>query len=157
MHEEAEFALMRYEAMADMLGGIPDAVIALAESDRIAFGERYLLSRDADGVPVISNVLRVRFMVEVCGLTYDESVAAIAEREPIDSADWLDTMRGPEEWARSLMTPSNIAEAIIDMEIVKAKGAGFPEAVDKIDVAIAALKGMRFAPLYAGKEWEDGG
>jgi hypothetical protein len=157
MHDEAELALMRYEAMADMLGGVPDAVIALAESDRAVFGERYLLPKDADGVPVISNVLRVRFMVEVCGLTYEESVAAIAEREPIDNADWLDTMRGPEEWARRLMTPPNIAEAIIDMEIVKAMAAGFPEAVEKIDVAIAALKGMRFAPPYEGKEWEDGG
>lgn len=152
MREEAEFALLRYEAMADMLDRILDAVIALAERDRASYGTAYVLPPRGHGVAVTSNVLR-----EVCGLTYDESVAAIAEREPIDSADWLKTTRTPEEWARFLDGAwQHRRSDHFDMEIVKAKAAGFPEAVEKIDAAIAVLKGMRFVPLYDGKQWKTG-
>jgi len=153
MRAEAKAALWRYDAMAGLLDGISEAAAALAQRDRAAYGERYLPHGDERGSPVVSNVLRLRFLVEICGLTVDEAIMAIAEHDPIYTHEWTVTMRPPAEWGALLMKGGNIAEALLDMEIVKARAREFPPAATKIEEAIAAVRQMRFAPLYDGSEY----
>jgi len=49
------------------------------DRDRAAFGREYGLVRYADGQEYVCNGRIVRFLVEVCGHSYEESVEALVE------------------------------------------------------------------------------
>lgn len=156
MAPDPEDARNRFEAMAGLLGGVPEAVETLAERDREEFGEEYLLAPHDDGVPVISNVHRLRFMVEQCGLTYDESLAAMVAWFPITTDEEAQNMPDPAAWAVAVLNShGNFAEALLDLEIVRAQAAGHPGARSIAEASIAALKQMRIAPAYEGREWDE--
>jgi hypothetical protein len=101
MREEARCAIYRYEAMAGLLGGVPDAVERQAARDRARFGDTYLRFSEG-GEYVWHPLLTLRFMVEVCGLPLSESRLAIIEHNQETTERMAGPTIAPEQQAREL-------------------------------------------------------
>jgi len=101
MKENAYTALRRYEAMAGRLQGGPAAVARQAESDRARYGDRYLWT-DRNGDFALHPVLKIRFLVEVCGIPLREARDAVREDCAATGVDIAAAPSPPPAMARRL-------------------------------------------------------
>lgn len=111
MREEAYAALRRYEVMAGRLSSIPDKVEQQGERDRETLGDRYLWY-GADGDFVWNDLMVLRFLVEVCGISLNESRDAVIENSRVKGLRMGDNMVPPAQMAKKLFGEfGNVLEA----------------------------------------------
>jgi len=110
--EYIEMAIRRYEAMAGLLHAVPEGLLRRAEADRAAFGAIYLYRDPTDDSFRWSSTHVLRFLVEICGLSYAAARDALIEE--LRTFDALDLpLPDPVTQARDLfLARGNIIEAI---------------------------------------------
>lgn len=79
MRNELMQSLWRYDAMTGQVDWNNEEDPGCEDRDRAAFGKEYGLVRYPDGQDYACNGRIVRFLVEVCGHSYEESVEALVE------------------------------------------------------------------------------
>lgn len=79
MRDELLQSLWRYDAMTGLVDWNNEEDPGREDRDRAAFGKDYGLVRYPDGNDYACNGRIVRFLVEVCGHSYEESVEALVE------------------------------------------------------------------------------
>ena len=79
MSEELYADIWRYEAMAGLLDWSNEDDPGREDRDRAAFGNQYGLVEYPNGAEYLSYARMLRFLVEVCGHAYEDSLEAIVE------------------------------------------------------------------------------
>ncbi len=79
MRDELLQSLWRYDAMTGLVDWSNEEDPGREDRDRAAFGQEYGLIRYPDGREYVCNGRIVRFLVEVCGHSYEESLEALVE------------------------------------------------------------------------------
>ena len=102
MDEKAADGLLRYEAMTGRLQGLDEAAEANAARDRARYGAAYL-PRDAHGSVIWNDLMMIRFLVEVCGLSFRESREAVIENSRALGVRMPDEVPPAPEKARALL------------------------------------------------------
>lgn len=79
MRDELMQSLWRYDAMTGQVDWNNEEDPGREDRDRAAFGQDYGLVRFQDGQEYVCNGRIVRFLVEVCGHSYEEALEALVE------------------------------------------------------------------------------
>lgn len=144
--------LRRYEAMADMLDGVPEGVIRRAIEDRVAYGARYLYTDPKDGQFRWSVTHVLRFMVEVCGVSYAEARAGvIAELQEFQRGS---TLPDPVQQGRMMFDAcgGNIIEALEQARIEMDAQFSAPDIYRHTREVVFYLETLTFTSAYDGAE-----
>ena len=117
MRDELHDSLWRYEAMTGLLHWDDERNPSQQQRDRAAYGKEYGLVSYPDGQQQLSYARAIRFLVEVCGHAYEESLEALVEYfRAMPSAYRTDA--DPENDARQIRAGAeNIIEALFDLKV----------------------------------------
>ncbi|OLP58346.1 hypothetical protein BJF93_07030 [Xaviernesmea oryzae] len=148
--------IQRYYAMLGSLHGVPAGVMRRAEADRITYGEIYGGRSAVDGEIRWSSLHVLRFLVEICGLTYAEARAGLVE----ELSHWRSTgpLPEPEALAREMFTTArgNILDAMVLAQMELDCLARDPVRSLYMRDVLRHLETMRFTDCYdAGKDWRE--
>lgn len=153
MSDDVGMALSRYEAMAGLLQGVPAGVERRADADREAFGGRYLYHDDA-GVFRWSTTHVLRFLVEVCGLSYMTARAAVVrELRQFQRAE--SPLPDPISQAHTrFKSSSDILVAIEEARIEVDAFSDDPSMASHAREILFYLESLSFTPEFDGKaDW----
>lgn len=130
MRDELLQSLWRYDAMTGLVDWNNEEDPGREDRDRAAFGKNYGLVCYPDGQDYACNGRIVRFLVEVCGHSYEESVEALVEHiqsqprahraAPDVEADAMTIRNGA----------PNLIEALFSLKVDRLVHACDPAAVD---------------------------
>lgn len=125
MRDEVLLSLCRYEAMTGLSDWLDEACPGQEDQDRASYGKDYGLLAGKDGRQYTSTARMVRFLVEVCGHSYQEALDAVVEHFQNMPSKALPNREDPGQVARQ-MTESygNILEALVDLKISRLVSAG---------------------------------
>jgi hypothetical protein len=117
MRDELRDSLWRYEAMTGLIDWEDESAPGQEDRDQAAYGTEYGLTPCPDGQQQASYARMVRFLVEVCGHSYEESLEALVEHfRAMPGAYRADA--NPEDDARQIMSAAeNIIEALFDLKV----------------------------------------
>lgn len=125
MQDDVYLSICRYEAMTGLSGWTNDACPDQADQDREMYGEEYGLLQVQHGYEFTSPARMVRFLVEVCGHSYQEAVDGIVEDFRNAPTMPLPALQAPEAVAREMQSAHrNILEALVDLKISRLTSAG---------------------------------
>src|SRR4051812_13683604 len=79
MNDRIHMDLMRYEEMVGLCDGSNPDDLDEARRDRAQYGKEYGSPTDDQGRPRYSPAKIVRFLVEVCGHSYNDALQAVIE------------------------------------------------------------------------------
>lgn len=135
----------------------PDAVLHQAENDRDSFADQYVM-RGHSGAVKWSAACAIRFLIDICGLTFDEARNVVTEytrgRVQVD----LIPPTPPEETAKEILTGhTDLMDAVYDADhLLSLVGRENSVAVAYWEKVAEAVKGHRTVPLSSGLEnWPD--
>jgi len=124
MRDELYESLWRYEAMTGQIDWENEADPGQQERDRAAYGKDYGLVPYPDGQHYTSYARMLRFLVEVSGHAYAESLEAIVEHFRSMPAGYR-MYADPEADARKIRASGeNIIEALFDLKVGRLISAG---------------------------------
>lgn len=130
MKEEIYRDLIRYEEMADLCSGGNPNVPDQCRRDRIRYGAEYLPRPDHRDMPMYSPAKIVRFLVEVCGHSYNDAVDAVVEDMRTVPSSLRRPLPRPDAEARMICGEThNIIEALFDLKVVRIARQGDEYAV----------------------------
>ncbi len=143
MRDELLQSLWRYDAMTGLVDWNNEGEPGREDRDRATFGHEYGLVRFPDGQYYACNGRIVRFLVEVCGHSYDESLEALVEHlQGQPHAYRADT--DIESDARGIRAGApNIIEALFSLKVNRLVSEDDPVAVDYSWRVTRALIGMQ--------------
>lgn len=130
MRNELMQSLWRYDAMTGLVDWNNDEDPGREDRDRAAFGQDYGLIRGRDGQEHACNGRIVRFLVEVCGHSYEESLEALIEHlqgQPHAYRAHPDIEGDAQEIRAS---SPNIIEALFSLKVDRLVSENDPYAVD---------------------------
>lgn len=143
MRDELMQSLWRYDAMTGLVDWNNEEDPGREDRDRAAFGQDYGLVRFPDGQEYACNGRIVRFLVEVCGHSYEESLEALVEhlqRQPHAYRAAPDV----ESDARGIRAGApNVIEALFSLKVNRLVSQDDPEAVEYSLRVTRALMGMQ--------------
>lgn len=129
MRQELYESLWRYDAMTRLVHWNNEDDPGREDRDRAAYGNEYGLIRYPDGGEYVCNGRVVRFLVEVCGHSYEESLAALIEHIRSQPKGYR-TNADPEADARTIrMNSRNIIEALFSLKVDRLIDQDDPSAV----------------------------
>lgn len=79
MPHDVQASMYRYEAMVGTISWNNEDDPGREERDLAAYGEEYGLLRYPDGHEYVCHARTVRFLIEVCGHSYDEAVEGLVQ------------------------------------------------------------------------------
>lgn len=130
MRDELQDSLWRYDAMTGIVDWNNPDDPGREERDLAAYGRDYGLIRYPDGQDYTCYARIVRFLTEVCGHSYEESLEALIEHvreQPSMPRTGLDA----EADARAIRARGgNIVEALLSLKIGRLIAGDNPEAVE---------------------------
>jgi hypothetical protein len=147
MNDDIHRDLMRYEEMVGLCSGSnlddPDE----AARDFARYGKEYGAPGDAQGHPAYSPARIVRFLVEVCGHSYNDALAAVVE----DMQGWpsapRDDLPNPKDEAQAMRAANrNIIEDLFDLKVIRLSRDGDREGVGyawDVTREVMAIEGFR--------------
>ncbi|WP_323130957.1 hypothetical protein [Sinorhizobium medicae] len=143
MKDEIRTGILRYEAMAGLCDYENPDDTGQTARDRTQYETEYAAPRLKDGSACHSPAKVVRFLVEVCGFSYEESLEAIVE----DMRSWpsgpRSTALDPLADAQEMMACyGNIIEALFDLKVVRMAREGDEAAKDFSGRVTRALMGL---------------
>lgn len=111
--------IMRYEAMARLCDYVNPSRPDEAEQDRAAYGAKYVPEWTKDGRGVLSSTYVIRFLVEVCGYSYEDALAGVIEdMRTWPCGEWPDIT--PEQHARKLIEDGgDIIEVLFNLKVCR--------------------------------------
>jgi len=119
MNEQVRSSIARYEAMVGLCDFIDPDDPEQVGKDRDRYGAEYGARRDPDGKSIWSSARVLRFLVEVCGYTYQEALEGIVN----DIRSWpigQDAAIAPEEHARALRAEGgDIIELLFNLKVLR--------------------------------------
>lgn len=130
MRDELMQSLWRYDAMTGLVDWNNEEEPGREDRDRAAFGQDYGLVRGRDGREYVCNGRIVRFLVEVCGHSYEESLEALVEHlqgQPHAYRAQPD-IEGDAQHIRA--SSPNIIEALFSLKVNRLVSVDDPAAVD---------------------------
>lgn len=143
MRNELYDDLMRYEAMSGISDYTDQDDPGREDRDRQAFGNEYGLVRFPDGKEYLSYARMVRFLADICGHSYEESLDAVVEHIrslPHGYRDDLDV----EGDARAIRNSGeNIIEALFNLKVSRLIEGDDERALDyswQVTRAVIAMK-----------------
>lgn len=146
MRDELMQSLWRYDAMTGLVDWNNEEDPGREDRDRAAFGRDYGLVRFPDGQEYACNGRIVRFLVEVCGHSYEESLEALVEHlkgQPHAYRAAPDV----ESDARGIRADApNIIEALFSLKVNRLVSQDDPHAVDYSWRVTRALMGLSDKP-----------
>jgi hypothetical protein len=117
MRDELYESLWRYEAMTGLIDWQNEADPGQQERDRTAYDKDYGLVLYPDGQHYTSYARMLRFLVEVCGHAYEESLEAIVGYSQGMPCAYR-ASANPEDDARQIRSSGeNIIEALFDLKV----------------------------------------
>lgn len=130
MRNELLQSLWRYDAMTGLVDWNNDEDPGREDRDRAAFGKEYGLVRYPDGQDYACNGRIVRFLVEVCGHSYEDAVEALVEHIQSQPHAYR-AAPDVEADARALRAGApNIIEALFSLKVDRLISEGNRQAVD---------------------------
>lgn len=124
MRDELYESLWRYEAMTGLIDWQNEADSGQQDRDRDNYGKDYGLVLYPDGQHYTSYARMLRFLVEVCGHSYEESLEALVEHFKGMPCAYR-AIAAPEEDARQIRASGdNIIEALFDLKVRRLISAG---------------------------------
>lgn len=146
MRNELMQSLWRYDAMTGQVDWNNEEDPGREDRDRAAFGREYGLVRYPDGQEYVCTARIVRFLVEVCGHSYEESLEALVEHlqgQPHAYRADPDI----ESDARQIRAGApNIIEALFSLKVNRLVSQDDPHAVDYSWRVTRALMGLSDKP-----------
>lgn len=111
--------IARYEAMANLCDYANPDNPNETEQDRVAYGKKYVPEWTPEGRGVLSSAYVIRFLVEVCGHSYEEALTGLIEdRQSWPLGDWPDIT--PEQHAQNLMEQGgDIIEILFNLKVAR--------------------------------------
>lgn len=149
MDEKAADGLLRYEAMTGRVEGLDEAAEAEAARDRERHGATYL-PRDAHGSVIWNDLMMIRFLVEICGLSFRESREAVIENSRALGVRMPDEAPPAPEKARALLAETGDIFAARELAaFFRDRFADAPQTAAYWRGVITALETTRFDPDIA--------
>lgn len=150
MNDRIHMDLLRYEEMAGLCDGSKPDDLEEAHRDRVQYGKDYGSPTDDQGRPLYSPARIVRFLVEVCGHSYNDSLQAVVE----DMRTWptVPNRTAPDAHNEACAIRSgsqNIIEALFDLKVVRLAHGQSSGAIDHnwlVTRALMNMKGHRVHP-----------
>lgn len=143
MRDELLNSLWRYDAMTGLVDWSNEDDPGREDRDREAFAKEYGLVRYPDGRDYVCNARIVRFLVEVCGHSYEEALEALIEHlqgQPHAYRADPDI----ESDARQIRAGApNIIEALFSLKVDRLVSEGDPAALDFSWRVTRALMGIQ--------------
>jgi len=115
-----------------------------AESDRAAYLAEYGMPINDKGQSLYSPAKVVRFMVEVCGISYNEALEAVVE----DMRSWPSGCHNgdPDAAVRSIVgSRPNIIEALFDLKVLRMVREDEPAAIEDNWMVTRRLMGTAYS------------
>jgi hypothetical protein len=142
MRYELMQSLWRYDAMTGQVDWNNEEDPGREDRDRAAFGQDYGLVRFQDGQEYVCNGRIVRFLVEVCGHSYEESLEALVEHLQGQPKAYR-AAPDVESDAKGIRADApNIIEALFSLKVNRLVSEDDPAAVDyswRVTRALMAL------------------
>ncbi len=143
MRDELLNSLWRYDAMTGLVDWTNDDDPGREDRDRAVFGKEYGLVRYPDGQDYVCNGRVVRFLVEVCGHSYEEAVEALVEHLQSQPHAYR-AAPDPKADAAAIRTGApNIIEALFSLKVDRLVSEGDPVALDFSWRVTRALMGIQ--------------
>ncbi|MDE3767586.1 hypothetical protein [Sinorhizobium meliloti] len=144
MNDDIRVGILRYEAMVGLCDYENPDDAGQTARDRAQYGTEYAAPRGRNGAPCHSPAKVVRFLVEVCGFSYEDSLEAVIE----DMRGWpsepKSTVLDSQADAQDMMACyGNIIEALFDLKVVRMARKGDEAAQDFTWRVTRALTAMR--------------
>lgn len=131
MHDALYESLFRYEAMTGICDWESEEEPGREDRDRIAYGKEFGLVRYPDGNEYLSYARMVRFLVEVCGHAYAESLDAVVEHVQSQPVGGYRSELDAEREAATVRAGSeNIIEALFHLKVIRLIQDGNVRALD---------------------------
>ena len=112
--------LLRYQEMVGLCSGSNRDDPEEADRDFALYGKEYGTETDADGNPIYSPAKIVRFVVEICGHSYNDALAAVVEDMQDGPIAPRIPLPKPDEEARKMRTHNrNIIEDLFNLKVVR--------------------------------------
>jgi len=130
MRNELIKSLWRYDAMTGQVDWNNEEDPGREDRDRAAFGRDYVLVRGGNGREYVCNGRIIRFLVEVCGHSYEESLEVLVEHlqgQPHACRAHPDIEGDAQEIRAS---SPNIIEALFSLKVNRLVSVDDPAAVD---------------------------
>lgn len=120
MNDDIYRDLMRYEEMVGLCSGSNRDDPEQGKSDLAQYGKEYGAPADPEGYPQYSPAKIVRFLVEACGHSYNDALAAVVE----DMQSWpsapRDGLPRPKDEAQAMRAANrNIIEDLFDLKVAR--------------------------------------
>lgn len=146
MRDELMQSLWRYDAMTGQVDWNNEEDPGREDRDRAAFGHEYGLVRYPDGADYVCNGRIVRFLVEVCGHSYDEAVEALVEHIQSQPHAYR-AAPDVDADAKALKAGApNIIEALFSLKVDRLVSEEDPQAVDYSWRVTRSLMGLSSPP-----------
>lgn len=147
MNDDIYRDLMRYEEMVGLCSGSNPDDPEQGKRDLAQYGKEYGAPADAEGYPQYSPAKIVRFLVEACGHSYNDALAAVVE----DMQGWpsapRDDLPEPKDEARAMRAANrNIIEDLFDLKVIRLSRDGDREGVGyawDVTREVMAIEGFR--------------
>jgi hypothetical protein len=157
MRDDVMLSLCRYEAMTRLSDywneDCPDQEVR----DREMFGDEYGLLAGENGYGYLSTARMVRFLVEVCGHSYEEALEGVVEHFQKMPAVPSPSREAPRQVARRMKeSHKNTLEALVDLKIARLISENDESALAYIRAITGELIHLRTAPLTAPKYAAEG-
>lgn len=124
-------SLFRYEAMTGICDWESEDEPGREDRDRIAYGKELGLVPYPDGNEYLSYARMVRFLVEVCGHAYGESLDAVVEHVQSQPVGGYRSDLDAEREAATIRAGSeNIIEALFHLKVTRLIAGGNDRALD---------------------------
>lgn len=130
MRDELLQSLWRYDAMTGLVDWNNEEDPGGEDRDRQAFGREYGMVRYPDGQDYVCNGRIVRFLVEVCGHSYEESVEALVEHIQAQPHAYRAAPDVDADAAAIRVGAPNIIEALFSLKVDRLVSEGDRQAVD---------------------------
>lgn len=151
MRQEIEIDIERYEVMAGIVQGSREDNPGREERDKVTYQNQYGLMPYPNGVEYMSFARMVRFLVEVCGHSYEESLDAVIEHDRSLPRGIPRTDLNAEREAALIRDESqNIIESLFNLKVIRLIEAEDTHAVDYARDVTRLLMARKGAPRLVG-------